>query len=77
MKRAAALIAAMELAEIEIMSQCAVQELTPEAAELIVREVARQALDDLVQRDGAAGPCSLAEGDAARPALSSIVFATP
>jgi hypothetical protein len=31
MKRAAALIAAMERAEIGIMSQCAVQELTPEA----------------------------------------------
>jgi hypothetical protein len=73
MKRAAALIAAMERAEIEIMSQCAVQELTPEAVALIVREVARQALDDLVRRDAAAGPRSLAEADAARDRIADEI----
>lgn len=73
MKRAAALIAAMERAEIEIMSPCAVQELTREAVALIVREVARQALDDLVRRDAAAGPRSLVEADAARDRIADEI----
>ena len=63
----------MERAEIELMSQCAVQELTPEAVALIVREVARQALDDLVRRDEAAGPRSLAEADAARDRIADEI----
>lgn len=63
----------MERAEIEIMSQCAVQELTPEAVALIVREVARQALDDLLRRDDAAGPRSLAEADAARDRIADEI----
>jgi hypothetical protein len=71
MKRAAALIAAKERAEIEIMSQCAVQELTPEAVTLIVREVARHALDHLLRRDAAGGalpdPSSKSEFQRRRP----------
>lgn len=55
------------------MSQCAVQELTPEAVALIVREAARQALDDLVQRNATAGPRSLAEADAARDRIAEEI----
>lgn len=66
MKRAAAIIAAMELVEAEVTSMNLVREVTPEALTLIVREVARAALDEIVRRDAMAGVRSEAEADAAR-----------
>jgi hypothetical protein len=53
MKRAAAIIAAVERVEAEVTTNL-VRMITPAAVTLIVREAARAALDEIVRRDAVA-----------------------
>ena len=65
MKRAAAIVAALERVETEVTTNL-VRMITPSAVTLIVREAARAALDEIVQRDAVATKRTVAEADAAR-----------
>jgi hypothetical protein len=64
MKRAAAIIAAVEHVEAEVTSNL-VRMITPAAITLIVREAAGAALDEIVRNDAVAGVRTEAEADAA------------
>ncbi len=68
MKRAAAIIAAVERVEAEVTTN-PVRMITPAAMALIVRELARAALDEVVRRDAVAQVRTEAEADAARAGL--------
>ena len=68
MKRAAAIIAAVERVEAEVTTN-PVRMITPAAMALIVREAARAALDEIVRRDAVAEVRTEAEADAARAGL--------
>jgi hypothetical protein len=74
MKRAAAIIAAVERVEAEVTSNL-VRMITPAAITLIVREGARAALDEIVQRDAVAGVRTKAEADAARDRIEQEIAA--
>ncbi len=74
MKRAAAIIAAVERVEAEVTSNL-VRMITPAAITLIVREAARAALDEIVQRDAVAGVRTEAEADAARDRIEQEIGA--
>ena len=68
MKRAAAIIAAVESVEAEVTIN-PVRMITPAAMALIVREAARAALDEIVRRDAVAQIRTEAEADAAQAGL--------
>lgn len=68
MKRAAAIVAALERVETDVTTNL-VRMITPSAVTLIVREAARAALDEIVQRDAIATKRTVAEADAARAGL--------
>ncbi len=74
MKRAAAIIAAVERVEVEVTTNL-VRMISPAAITLIVREAARAALDEIVQRDAVAGVRTEAEADAARDRLEQEIAA--
>ena len=74
MKRAAAIIAAVERVEAEVTSNL-VRMITPAAITLIVREAARAALDEIVQSDAVAGVRTEAEADAARDRIEQEIAA--
>ena len=72
MKRAAAIIAAVERIEAEVTTN-PVRMITPAAMALIVREAARAALDEIVRRDAVAQVRTEAEADAARAGLEQEI----
>ena len=72
MKRAAAIIAAVERVEAEVTTNL-VRMITPAAMALIVREAARAALDEIVRRDAVAQVRTEAEADAARAGLEQEI----
>jgi hypothetical protein len=75
MKRAAALLAAMERIEQQVMAQSAVVEMDSQTVRLIVNEVVRQALVELVRAETSAAPQSPAEADAASARLADDIQA--
>lgn len=72
MKRAAAIVAALERVETEVTTNL-VRMLTPAAVTLIVREAARAALDEIAQRDALATRRTAVEADTIRVSLEQEI----